>query len=95
MKSQTLPLDSATRPIGPAAACAWASVAKLSTRQKSSPAGSSATFFSASGLMTSVPELATPKPCVCAMAAGAENHTRTNTETPTLNIGFIGQPLSG
>src|SRR6185436_6749127 len=94
VKSQTLPSDSATRPIGLAAACAWASEAKLSTRQTSGPAGSSATFFSASGLMTSVPEPATPRPD-CAMAAGDKRDPRTNTATPTPNIGFIRQPLSG
>src|SRR5215813_6968186 len=60
VKSQILPLASATRPVGPAAACASARVAKFSTRQKSGPGGSCATFFSTSPLTASVPEAATP-----------------------------------
>src|SRR5674476_341744 len=53
VNSQTLPADSATNDQVPAAACACASAAKFSIRQNSGPAGNSATFFSASGLMTS------------------------------------------
>ena len=53
VKSQTLPSDSATNPVGPAAACASAIVEKFSSRQKSGPVGNFATFFSISGLMTS------------------------------------------
>src|ERR1700752_3814965 len=39
VKSQTLPADSATNDQGPAGACACASAAKFSMRQKSGPAG--------------------------------------------------------
>src|SRR5581483_11987426 len=53
VKSHSVPADSAASPQGPAAACACASVGKRSIRQNSSPAGRSATRFSASGLMTS------------------------------------------
>ena len=91
VKSQILPPDWATRPIGPAAACAWVSVAKLSTRQNSGPAGNSATFFSASGLMTSVPEPATPTPPGYANADAVHGPTRTRTATTTMKCGFIGR----
>src|SRR5581483_2499533 len=53
VKSHSVPADSAASPQGPAAACACASVGKRCIRQNSSPAGRSATRFSASGLMTS------------------------------------------
>src|SRR5262245_43947485 len=84
VNSQALPLDWAARLIGPAAAWAWASVAKLSTRQKSGPAGSFSTFFSASGLMTSVPVPATPMPPDCAMAGGAASPASANSATATV-----------
>ena len=71
VKSQALPPDSAATLIGPAAAWALASVGKLSTRQKSGPAGSSATFFSASALTTSEPAPAVPTLLGWAMADGA------------------------
>ena len=49
VKSQTLPDTSAASPVGPAAACACASVGKLSIRQNKGPGGNCWTFFSATG----------------------------------------------
>src|SRR6266404_3011066 len=66
VKSHTLPADSAANPVGPAAACASASVGKFSSRQKSGPAGNSATFFSANGLTTST---------CCAIADDGNKHS--------------------
>src|SRR4029077_17410840 len=52
VKSQTLPATSAASPVGPAAACACASVGKLSMRQNNGPGGNCWTFFSATGLIS-------------------------------------------
>src|SRR5665811_1241482 len=52
VKSQTLPATSAASPVGPAAACACASVGKLSIRQNNGPGGNCWIFFSATGLIS-------------------------------------------
>jgi hypothetical protein len=46
VKSQTLPDTSVARPVGPASACACASVGKFSSRQNNGPAGNCSIFFS-------------------------------------------------
>src|SRR5258708_31810028 len=53
VNNHTFPADSAASDQGPAAAVASASESKFSIRQNSSPGGSSATFLSAKGLITS------------------------------------------
>src|SRR5215831_5251290 len=50
VKSQTLPATSAASPVVPAAACASASVEKLSMRQNNAPDGNCGIFFSATDL---------------------------------------------
>src|SRR4029450_298697 len=65
VKSQTLPATSAGSDVGPAAACACASVGKFSICQYSGPAGSWLSFFSATGLMTN---------CCCAAAVGGDRN---------------------
>src|SRR5262249_11429665 len=50
VNNQALPATSAASPVGPAAACASASVGKVSTRQNNDPSGSRVTFFSTTGL---------------------------------------------
>src|SRR5262245_40414106 len=54
VNSHTLPATSAASEVGPAAACASASVAKVSSRQYSDPAGSSFSFLSATGLISNL-----------------------------------------
>src|SRR4029453_8966904 len=65
VKSQTLPATSAGSDVGPAAACACASVGKFSICQYSGPAGSWLSFFSATGLMTN---------CCCAAAVDGDSN---------------------
>src|SRR5581483_9244210 len=50
VNSQSLPAASAASAVGPAAACAWASVGKVSMRQNNGPGGNRAIFLSAIGL---------------------------------------------
>src|SRR6185295_10900879 len=90
VKSQALPFDSLARLSGPAAACACASVAKVSTRQKSGPAGSLSTFFSTTGLTTSVPAPAVPTAPDCARTDGVQNPARTSSATTTVSVDRIG-----
>jgi hypothetical protein len=71
VNNQTFPADCATKAVEPAAASACASVGKFSSLQTSGPAGSSVTFFSANGLMTSA---------CCANTADCAKHT------PAINI---------
>src|SRR6185437_6964901 len=52
VNSHALPSTWAASAVGPAAACAWASVGKLSMRQNKGPGGSCETFFSAIGLIS-------------------------------------------
>src|SRR5882672_10204081 len=52
VNSQTLPAASAASPVGPAAACACASVGKLSIRQNSVPGGNRSIFLSAIDLIS-------------------------------------------
>src|SRR5262245_51755801 len=52
VKSQTLPDTSAASDVSPAAACAWASDGKFSTRQNRGPVGSCFSFFSATFLIS-------------------------------------------
>src|SRR3990172_9097400 len=84
VKSQTLPADSATNDQGPAAACACASAVKFSIRQKTGPAGNSATFFSASGLMRSG---------CCAIAVDGNDHNPdAKTRIVAMRIRFMWTP---
>jgi len=86
VKSQILPPDSATNPVGPAAACACATVRKFSIRQKSGPAGSSDNFFLTSGLATSLS---------CAVAIdGNDNKPDTKTAVIPMRIRFMVTPPS-
>src|SRR5471030_533242 len=50
VKSHTLPATSAASAVGPAAACACASVEQFSMRQNNGPAGNCLIFFSATDL---------------------------------------------
>jgi hypothetical protein len=54
VNNQIVPATSAASAVGPAAACACASVGKLSIRQNSGPSGKRVIFFSATGLTSSV-----------------------------------------
>jgi hypothetical protein len=66
--------------MGPAAACAWPSAGKFSTRQKRGPLGSAFTFFSATGLTLNS----------CA-DTGSESSAAS---APTINL-FIASPCLG
>src|SRR5262245_21963736 len=50
VNNQALPAASAASPVGPAAACACASVGKVSMRQNNGPSGSCVILFSTTGL---------------------------------------------
>src|SRR5439155_27288009 len=54
VNNQTLPATSAASAVGPAAACACASVGKLSIRQNNGPSGKRVIFFSTTGLTSNV-----------------------------------------
>src|SRR6185503_10859386 len=66
VKSQTLPETSAASDVSAAAACASASVGKVSTCQYNGPAGSRSSFFSATGLT---------KNACCAAADDGDSNT--------------------
>src|SRR6185312_15345284 len=59
VNNQAFPAASAASAVGPAAACAWASVGKLSMRQNSGPAGKREILFSATGLISNFAAAAT------------------------------------
>jgi hypothetical protein len=67
VNSQAWPRDSAASAVGPAAAWAWASVGKVSSRQNSGPEGSRSSFCSASGLIVSAG-------CAAATDASTSDH---------------------
>src|SRR5262249_16818058 len=84
VNSQTLPAASTASDVGPAAACALASAGKFSICQSRGPAGSSLSFFSATGLMTNFS---------CAVAVGCNVHNPdTNAATTPIRNCFMGKP---
>ena len=76
VKSQTFPSTAAARPVGPATACAWASVGKLSMRQNSGPDGNCEIFFSATDLTSNFCSDATDDDVAAAQAKNATANTK-------------------